>query len=409
MRAHERFLEYIKYETASDANNPACPSTEGQRVFGEALARELTSLGVHNAYIDENGYVYGSIWANCEGQRTIGLIAHMDTVSDVPCVPINARVIEDYDGNDIVLENGLVIRTEEFEALKKYKGQDLIVTDGNTLLGADDKAGIAEIMTLCETLLKDESIPHGRIEICFTPDEEIGRGADLFNLEKFSADYAYTVDGGEVGGINFENFNAASADVTIRGVNIHPGAAKGKMKNAALIATEFASLLPGAETPEHTERYEGFYHLRAISGAEEEAHLSYLLRDHDAKALESRKKIILKAAELMNLRHGEGVVSIDIRDSYQNMAEVLKSQMWIVDRAASAFSENGVTPAIEPIRGGTDGARLSFMGLACPNLSTGGMNAHGRRELVSVQSMDKMVKVLISLVRASTHRVLGNL
>ncbi|MGI6174298.1 MAG: peptidase T [Christensenellales bacterium] len=397
MRAYERFLKYIRFDTASREENPCCPSTEGQRVFGEALVRELLDMGIADARIDENGYVYASIPANREAP-SIGFIAHMDTVSDVPCMPMRERIIENYDGKDIALENGLIIFVEEFPFLKKYAGKTLIVTDGNTILGADDKAGVAEIMTLAEILQNDPTIPHGKVCIGFTPDEEIGRGADLFDVESFGADFAYTVDGSEIGEINYENFNAASAKAVISGVSIHPGSGKGKLKNAALIAAEFVSLLPSAETPAHTENYEGFFHLTDMQGETERAELRYIIRDHDKSRFEQRKALFHATAGFLNAKYGEGTVSVSVTDSYFNMKGEILPHRHILERAEKAYAENGIKSAYKPIRGGTDGARLTFMGLPCPNLSTAGMNAHGRRECVCVEDMDTMTLVLKSIV-----------
>ena len=401
MRAHERLLKYIQYDTTSCEACPDCPSTPGQRVLSEALAQELREMGAQNVRVDGHGYLYAEIPENRAGQPSIGLIAHVDTVDDVPALPMNARIVENYDGGEIVLnEEGVSLTPEEFPSLSRYVGQDIIVTDGRTLLGADDKAGVAEIMTLCERLIAHPEIPHGRVAIGFTPDEEIGRGADLFDVAGFGADFAYTVDGGELGGIEYENFNAASAKITVHGLNIHPGSAKDKMKNASLIAVEFASMLPAAETPAHTERYEGFYHLTGMQGSEETAELRYILRDHDAAKLEARKARMHAIAAFLNGVYGEGTVEAEVRDSYRNMREVMEDHMDVVERAVEAMRAAGATPVVEPIRGGTDGANLSFKGLPCPNLSTGGMNFHGRKECIPVQSMDAMVDVLEQLVRA---------
>ena len=400
MRAYERFLKYITFDTASCEASPTCPSTPGQRVLGEYLVDEMRNMGIDDARIDENGYVYGSIPANAEGQPAIGLIAHMDTVDGVPCMPMNARIVEDYDGGALTLENGTVIDPALFPSLKSCAGKRLIVTDGRTLLGADDKAGVAEIMTLAETLINDASIKHGKICIGFTPDEEIGRGADLFDVEGFGADFAYTVDGGEVGGIDYETFNAASGKVTVNGVSIHPGSAKNRMKNAALIAMEFNSMLPPHETPAHTEGYEGFYHLTGMGGNEEQANLDYIIRDHSMAKFEERKRYFARVADYLNAKYGENTVVADVKDSYYNMREVIQAHMDIVTRAEDAYRAVGVAPYTVPVRGGTDGCRLSFMGLPCPNISTGGMNGHGRLECVAVEDMDKMVEMMIALVRA---------
>lgn len=400
MRAHERFMGYIQRDTASDESNPSCPSSQGQREFGQALVDEMRALGIADARIDEHGYVYGSIAANADAP-CVGLIAHMDTVRDAPVSPMNARIVENYDGGDVILNDvGESLSVARYPYLAKYKRQGLIVTDGNTLLGADDKAGIAEILTACERLILDPTIPHGRVAVAFTPDEEIGRGADLFDVAGFGAEYAYTVDGGELGGIEYENFNAATGTIVVRGVSIHPGAAKDKLKNASLIAHEFISLLPAAQRPEHTQGYEGFFHLVSMSGCAEHAELKFIIRDHDAARFEARKRLFLDAADFLNKKHGEGSVMANVEDSYHNMRTQLEDKPHIVERAERAMRSCGVTPVIEPIRGGTDGSRLSFMGLPCPNLSTGGMNAHGRHECIPVESMDKMVDVLVELLRA---------
>lgn len=401
MRAYERFMKYIAFDTASFESSPTCPSTPGQKVFGAHLVDEMKELGISEARMDDNGYVYGYIPANCESQPAIGLIAHMDTVDCVPCMPMNASIIENYDGEIVTLSGGAVINPKVYPELKACKGKDLIVTDGNTLLGADDKAGVAEILTLAERLLgSDNTIKHGKICIGFTPDEEIGRGADLFDVKGFGADYAYTVDGGAVGGIDYETFNAASGRIAIHGVSIHPGSAKNRMKNASLIAMEFNSMLPPHETPSHTEGYEGFYHLSEMSGNEELAKLDYIIRDHSREKFQERKAYFVRVADYLNAKYGEGTVDAQVKDSYYNMREVIEQHMDIVERAEEAYRAVGVEPYTVPVRGGTDGCRLSFMGLPCPNISTGGMNGHGRLECVAVQDMDKMVDMLSALVAA---------
>ena len=362
------------------------------------LVRELQVMGVKDARMDEHGYVYASIPAKgAEGAPAIGLIAHMDTSDAVPG-PTKPRVIPVYDGGAIHLENGTEI--SGFGFLPALKGQELIVTSGDSVLGADDKAGVAEIMTLCERMSAYDAPAHGKICVAFTPDEEIGRGADLFDVEGFGADFAYTVDGGALGELEYECFNAASCVVRVRGVSIHPGNAKGQMINASLVAMEFAAQLPPMERPEHTEGYEGFYHLTDMSGDAENAELRYILRDHDSDKLETKKAVMRTACETLNGRYGEGTVSIELKDSYRNMKEIVEQHPEIMERARRAFTANGVDPVIQPIRGGTDGARLSFMGLPCPNLSTGGYNFHGRKELIPVPAMEKMTDVLVSLVRA---------
>lgn len=411
MRAYERLLKYVSYETTSDENSQTCPSSAKELVLADELVEELKAIGVADAHVDKDGYVYGSIPATkgAENEKTIGLIAHMDTAPAMSGADIKPRIINDYDGADIVLNEklGVVMDTVTFPHLRNYVGQDLIVTDGTTLLGADDKAGIAEIMTAAAQIIEadkacegntDEHIAHGKICIAFTPDEEIGRGADRFNVESFGADYAYTVDGGMLGEIEFENFNAASAKVHIKGENIHPGEAKNKMKNASLLAMEFNSMLPPAEIPAHTEGYEGFFHLCGMSGDEENAYLDYIVRDHNMDKFLERKAMLEHITAYLNTKYGAGTVNLDMKDSYYNMREKLEADMYIVDRAVEAMKENGVEPIIQPIRGGTDGARLSFMGLLCPNLSTGGHNFHGKYEYICIQSMDKMVEIIKSIV-----------
>ena len=411
MRAYERLLKYVSYETTSDENSQTCPSSAKELVLADELVEELKAIGVADAHVDKDGYVYGSIPATkgAENEKTIGLIAHMDTAPAMSGADIKPRIINDYDGADIVLNEklGVVMDTVTFPQLRNYVGQDLIVTDGTTLLGADDKAGIAEIMTAAAQIIEadkacegntDEHIAHGKICIAFTPDEEIGRGADRFNVESIGADYAYTVDGGMLGEREFENFNAASAKVHIKGENIHPGEAKNKMKNASLLAMEFNSMLPPAEIPAHTEGYEGFFHLCGMSGDEENAYLDYIVRDHNMDKFLERKAMLEHITAYLNTKYGAGTVNLDMKDSYYNMREKLEADMYIVDRAVEAMRENGVEPIIQPIRGGTDGARLSFMGLLCPNLSTGGHNFHGKYEYICIQSMDKMVEIIKSIV-----------
>lgn len=392
----ERFLAYVGYETTSCEANECCPSTPNQMALARALAVEMQELGIADARVDEHGYVYGTIPAKGDHPVRVGFIAHMDT-SDAVKGPTHPRMVKNYDGGVITLENGVVI--DGFDFLPGLKGQDLIVTDGTSVLGADDKAGVAEIMTLAARLMAPDAPEHCAVSIGFTPDEEIGRGADLFNVADFHADYAYTVDGGALGELEYENFNAAAAQVKVRGVNIHPGSAKNQMKNALLIGMEFNGMLPAWETPAHTEGYEGFYHLCEMQGDEELTTLSYILRDHDADKLEQKKETMRRIAAYLNQKWGEGTVEVTIKDSYRNMREMLEPHMEIVDKAKDAFEACGVTPIVQPIRGGTDGARLSYMGLLCPNLSTGGYNFHGRKELISVQAMEKMVDVLMEIAK----------
>ena len=398
MRAYERLLRYAQYDTASDERSETCPSTEKQRVLAEALAAEMREMGMTDVHVDENGYVYGCVPATAEKRPVIGLIAHMDTVDCVQVAPVRARIVENYDGGAVRLENGDLLDPKVFPDIAKAKGKDLIVTDGNTLLGADDKAGVAEILTACERLLADRTIPHGKVMVGFTPDEEIGRGADRFDIPGFGADFAYTVDGGAVGSIEYENFNAAAGNVVVHGLSVHPGSAKNKMRNASLVAMEFAAMLPPAETPAHTEGFEGFFHLCSMEGTEELAKLEYIIRDHDRAKFASRKAAFERIGRYLNEKYGEGTVEVDVRDSYSNMREVIEPHMHIIRLAERAYREAGIEPFSEAIRGGTDGARLSYMGLPCPNLATGGMNCHGRFECVAIQDMDAMVDVLVRLV-----------
>ena len=395
----ERFLRYVQVETTSCEENECCPSTPGQKVLGKMLVSEMQALGMQDAFMDEHGYVYGFIPAKGTADRpAIGLIAHMDTSGAVPGAT-KPQVIPAYDGGVIRLKNGVEI--SGFSFLPDLKGQELIVTSGDSVLGADDKAGVAEIMTLCERMLAPDAPDHGKICVAFTPDEEIGRGADRFDVPGFGADFAYTVDGGALGELEYECFNAASCIVRVKGVNIHPGSAKNQMINASLVAMEFAGMLPPWERPEHTEGYEGFFHLTGMNGNEETAELRYILRDHDSAKLETKKAMMSTACEVLNKRYGAGTASIELKDSYRNMREIVEQHPEILDRAKKAFEANGVEPIVQPIRGGTDGAQLSFRGLPCPNLSTGGYNFHGRKELIPVPAMEKMVDVLVSLIKGS--------
>ena len=398
MRAYERFLKYVQYDTASDETSPTCPSTAKQLVLAKALAEEMKALGIADARVDADGYVYGSIPATDEALPAIGLIAHMDVVDCVPSAPVKAAVIENYDGGPVTLQNGDVLDPAVFPDVAAAKGKRLIVTDGNTSLGADDKAGVAEIMTACEALLAQPELRHGRVCIGFTPDEEIGRGADRFDVEGFGADFAYTVDGGAVGSINYENFNAAAARVTVRGRSVHPGSAKNILLNASLIAMEFAGMLPPQERPEHTEDHEGFFHLTDMRGEPEQASLSFLIRDHDRARFEARKAYLQNVAAYLNGKYGAGTVDVALRDSYYNMRELIEPRIQIVERAEAAYRAVGVEPWSAPIRGGTDGATLSYKGLLCPNLATGGMNCHGRFECVAVEDMDTMTQMLVKLL-----------
>jgi len=404
MRAYERLLRYAPYPTASNADNEACPSTPEQLEFGKVLVDEMLAIGITDASIDSNGYVFGTIPAtdpDTDGV-VIGFIAHLDVATDAPCQPMNTRVIENYDGGDVVLSEGIIMSPTEFSFLEKYKGDDLVVTDGKTLLGGDDKAGIAAILTMAEYFLSNPQVKHGTIKIGFTPDEEIGRGADLFDVKRFGADFAYTVDGGEFGEVEYETFNASSATVTITGKSMHPGASKNKMKNASLIAMEFAAMLPVAERPEYTENYEGFYHLLTMEGEVEKAVLDYIVRDHNEDILKSREEFLYKTAEFLNKKYGYNAIEVEIKESYRNMESVLREHWHLIDNACKAVVKVGGTPIITPVRGGTDGSRLSFMGLPCPNLGTGCHNAHSRMEFASVQAMDKVVETLIAIAEMYT-------
>lgn len=397
--ASERFLRYVKFDTQSDEFSETCPSTDKQRVLGAALVEEMKAMGISDAYMDENGYVYGTVPGD-PSLPAIGLIAHMDTSPETSGENVKAKVVEYY-GGDVLLneQRGIWLKEADYASLKNHYGKHLIVTDGTTLLGADDKAGIAEILTTAEYLLTTGD-NHATLRIGFTPDEEIGRGADRFDLEKFGADYAYTVDGGTLGELEYENFNAAGATVEFAGVNIHPGSAKDKMVNSQLIAMEFQGLLPVHQRPESTEGYEGFIHLIAMEGAVEKSTLRYIVRDHDMGKFMDKKRMMENAADFLNKKYGEGTVTLTIRDSYFNMREKIEPCMYVVERARKAMEAVGVEPRVSPIRGGTDGARLSFMGLPCPNLFTGGQNFHGRFEYIPVEDMDACVKTLVQILTA---------
>jgi len=393
----ERFLRYVSFDTKSDEASETCPSTEKQKLLGASLVAEMKEMGIEDARMDENGYVYGTILGDPK-LPTVGLIAHMDTSPDASGENVQAKVVA-YNGGDVCLnENeGIWLRQKDFPSLKNHCGKHLIVTDGTTLLGADDKAGIAEIMTAAEFLLRTK-MNHATLKIGFTPDEEIGRGADLFDVMGFGADYAYTVDGGALGELEYENFNAASAAVTVNGVNIHPGTAKNKMKNAMTMAMEFHRLLPAEQVPEKTEGYEGFFHLTDMEGCVENATLRYIIRDHDMARFEEKKRIFHEAGRTMREKYGEDTFITVSHDSYFNMKEKILPHIQIVHRAEKVMKENGITPVVVPIRGGTDGARLSYEGLPCPNLCTGGENFHGRFEYIPAEDMDKCVQILIGLL-----------
>ena len=393
-----RFLRYVCFDTTSDDGSESCPSTPKQKLLGQALVDEMRAIGIQDARMDENGYVYGTVPGD-ERLPVIGLIAHMDTSSAASGANVRAKVV-DYSGGDILLneEQGIYLRESEYESLTRNRGKHLIVTDGTTLLGADDKAGVAEILTAAQILLEEGGV-HATLKIGFTPDEEIGRGADRFDVAGFGADYAYTVDGGSLGELEYENFNAASAKLTVYGLSIHPGSAKNKMVNSQYIAMEFQSLLPRAQKPEHTEGYEGFIHLQDMHGEVEKSVLRYIVRDHDRKLLEEKKQCMMDAAAYLNKKYGDGTVVLELVDSYRNMREMIEPHMEIVGRAVKAMAEVGIKPKTVPIRGGTDGARLSYEGLLCPNLFTGGENFHGRFEYIPVEDMEQCVKMLVALLK----------
>ncbi|MBQ2519177.1 MAG: peptidase T [Bacteroidaceae bacterium] len=406
MELVDRFLKYVSFDTQSCEENEAeCPSTEKQFALARYLKSELESLGLEDVEMDAHAYVYATLPANTQKTvPTIGFIAHMDTSPDCSGANVKPRIIQNYDGSDIVLnaELGVTTCVSQFPELRSHIGEDLIVTDGTTLLGADDKAGIAEIVTAMTYLQAHPEIEHGKIRVAFNPDEEIGAGAHLFDVEKFGCDWAYTMDGGEVGELEYENFNAASAKVQIRGRNVHPGYAKGKMLNACLMASEFAGLLPAGETPAMTEGYEGFYHLCGVQATVEEATLSYIIRDHDRQNFERRKQTVLKAAETMNARYGD-VVSVTLKDQYYNMLEQVSDKPHIIDTARRAITEACGFCTVVPIRGGTDGAQLSFKGLPCPNIFAGGLNFHGKNEFVPVQSMQKAMMTVVNICRITAE------
>lgn len=403
MRAYQRLMRYAEYATASDPAVAGCPSTPGQLELARALEIELRELGLEEITLDENGYLFAAIPSNIAGKQPpiVGFIAHLDVSPDAPSVNVRPRLIGNYDGGELPLspQSGLALRPADFPVLTEYIGHDLVVSDGLTLLGADDKAGIAEMVTLTERLLTDNSIPHGRVMLAFTPDEEIGRGADRFDVARFGADIAYTVDGGAFGEVAYENFNAAACTVTVRGRGIHPGEAKGRMINAQQVAIEYHYLLPAAERPEYTEGYEGFYHLISMRGEVERAELKYILRDHDAAGLTARKRTMRQAADFLNARYGADLVGAEVSDSYRNMAEQVLKHKHVLEHAYAAIREAGGEPFSRPQRGGTDGAQLSFRGLPCPNLGTGSHNHHGRCEFASVQAMDQVVESLLGIVR----------
>lgn len=403
MTVLERFLNYVVVETTSDPYAESFPSTKSQLDFGHTLMEEMKKLGLTDVTQDEYGYVFGTIPSTVPDYKgkILGLIAHMDTAPAASGKNIKPRVIKNYDGAEIVLnaEKKIVMKPEDFPSLKQYVGQDLVVTDGLTLLGGDDKAGVAEIMTAAEYLINHPEIPHGPIRVGFTPDEEVGQGADYFDVKKFGADFAYTVDGGECGELEYENFNAASAFVDFTGLSIHPGSAKNKMVNALLLAMEFQGMMPEAQKPEHTEGREGFIHLDVMEGSVEHASCEYIVRDHDFDLFKEKKEYMQRVADYMNGKYGEGTVSLRMEDSYYNMKQQIEPHYFLIENVLKVYEKLDIEPKIQPIRGGTDGSRLSFMGLPCPNLGTGGHNFHGHFEYVCVQSMEKCAEVLIELVK----------
>ena len=394
----ERFLNYTKFDTQSAEDSDCVPSTSKQLVFADYLKKELESEGLSDVEMDDKGYIYATLKANFKGKTpTIGFISHYDTSPDCSGADIKPQIVSKYDGSDIQLSEGIVSSPKKFPELLQHIGEDLIVTDGHTLLGADDKAGIAEIVQAMCWLRDHKEVKHGDIRIAFNPDEEIGMGAHYFDVEKFGCDWAYTMDGGDVGELEFENFNAASAKVHIKGVSVHPGYAKGKMVNANALAAKFAEMLPETEKPETTEGYQGFYHLLGIESNVERAKLSYIIRDHDRDKFEDRKRFVLRCAEQMNEAFGEGTVTVELKDQYYNMKEKIDPQMHVIDVVLHAMQDCGVAPKVKPIRGGTDGAQLSFRGLPCPNIFAGGVNFHGPYEFVSIQSMEKAMQVIIRI------------
>ena len=401
MDLKERFLKYVSYDTQSSEESTTFPSTEKQKVLLAALRDEMEALGMTEVSMDQYGYVMGTVPATpgCENAPVIGFIAHVDTSPDMSGKDVKPRVIEEYDGCDIALNGQLTMRVADFPELEFFKGHTLIHTDGTTLLGADDKAGVAEIMTAAEYLLAHPEVKHGKIRIGFTPDEEVGHGVDFFDVRAFGADFAYTVDGGMEGELEYENFNAASAKIDIQGRNVHPGYAKNKMVNALDVACELQGLLPAAERPQYTEGYEGFYHCVGLNGTVEKASVSYIIRDHDAEKFEQKKVFMWAAVDLLKKKYGDQVVTLTLKDQYYNMRKMVEPHPQVIDKALRAMEMAGVNPIVRPIRGGTDGARLSFMGLPCPNLFTGGMNFHGKFEYCSLTTMHKAEQVILNLAQ----------
>ena len=407
MTVIERFLKYVTFDTQSDESTGVTPSTPKQMVFAQYLKTELEELGLKDISLDENGYLFATLPSNVDHEvPVVGFIAHMDTSPDMSGENVKPRIVEKYDGKDIPLcaEENIILSPANFPELLDHVGEDLIVTDGHTLLGADDKAGIAEIVGAVAYLIAHPEIKHGDIRIGFNPDEEIGLGAHKFDVEKFGAKWAYTMDGGEVGELEFENFNAAAAKIRVKGRNVHPGYAKNKMINSLLVANEYASLLPANETPGTTEGYEGFYHLIGMEGEVENTVLSYIVRDHDSEKFEARKQALLNYAAQLNEKYGEGTVTVELKDQYYNMRQQVEPLMHIIDIAFAAMQEAGVTPKVKAIRGGTDGAQLSFKGLPCPNIFAGGLNFHGRYEFVPVQSIEKAMNVVVKIAELTAKR-----
>lgn len=400
----ERFLKYVSFDTQSAEDSSSVPSTPKQLVFAKYLRDELKDEGFDDVEMDDNGYVYATLRSNMKKDvPTIGFISHYDTSPDCSGANVKPRIIKNYDGKDIELAPGIVSSTKKFPELLQHKGEDIIVTDGHTLLGADDKAGIAEIVQAMCWLRDHDEIKHGDIRMGFNPDEEIGMGANHFDVEKFGCEWAYTIDGSDLGDLEFENFNAASAKITIKGVSVHPGYAKGKMVNANNLAAEFATMLPADETPQTTEGYEGFYHLVSIESGIEHAKLSYIIRDHDREKFEDRKNFIKSCVKNMNEKYGEGTVTAEVNDQYYNMKEKIDPNMHVIDIVLKAMQDCGVPPKVEPIRGGTDGAQLSFKGLPCPNIFAGGVNFHGPHEFVSIQVMEKAMQVIINICKITAE------
>lgn len=405
MNLVERFLKYVSFDTKSDEETGTTPSTPGQLVFAQALVKELEAIGLEDISLDEKSYLMATLPANTDKTiPTIGFVAHLDTSPDISGKDVQPRIVN-YAGGDIILseEENIVLSTTMFPELLDYIGQEIIVTNGKTLLGADDKAGVAAIISAVQYLKEHPEIKHGKIRIAFTPDEEIGQGADHFDVEKFGCEWAYTIDGGQVGELEFENFNAAGAKISFKGLNVHPGTAKDKMVNASLLAVEFASWLPVSERPETTEKYEGFYHLTAMSGTVEEASLSYIIRDHSRELFEQKKENIQALVDKMNKTYPAST-TVEMRDQYYNMKEIVEPQKHIVDLAFEAMTAVGVTPIVKPIRGGTDGARLSFMGLPCPNIFAGGLNFHGRYEFLPIPSLEKSMQTIIKITELLAHK-----